>query len=95
MARVTLETVDQMARLARVRLTDDERTLFRAQVEQILQHAESLPAPVPGEVGAGVPATPHRLREDVPRPSLPRDEALAEAPDAADGLLRVPRVLGR
>ncbi len=34
------------------------------------------------------------LRPDVPGPSLPRDVALANAPDAVDGYLRVPQVLG-
>jgi aspartyl-tRNA(Asn)/glutamyl-tRNA(Gln) amidotransferase subunit C len=30
------------------------------------------------------------LREDVPRPCLPRERALAGAPDVADGGFRVP-----
>jgi aspartyl-tRNA(Asn)/glutamyl-tRNA(Gln) amidotransferase subunit C len=34
------------------------------------------------------------FREDIVRPSLPREQALAAAPDADDGLFRVPRVLG-
>jgi aspartyl-tRNA(Asn)/glutamyl-tRNA(Gln) amidotransferase subunit C len=51
---------------------------------------------------SGVPATAHAmnasrtLREDEVKPSLPRDEALAAAPDAdrSAGLFKVPRVLG-
>ena len=44
----------------------------------------------------GVPPTSHvvdvgsALRPDEPRPSLPRDVALAEAPDVADDGFRVP-----
>ena len=34
------------------------------------------------------------LRPDEPRPGLPRDEVLAEAPEAEDGRFRVPRILG-
>jgi Asp-tRNA(Asn)/Glu-tRNA(Gln) amidotransferase C subunit len=36
------------------------------------------------------------MRDDVVRPSLPREEALAAAPDAdiPAGLFKVPRVLG-
>jgi aspartyl-tRNA(Asn)/glutamyl-tRNA(Gln) amidotransferase subunit C len=34
------------------------------------------------------------LRADEPRPSLERDEVLAEAPDAEDGRFKVPPVLG-
>jgi aspartyl-tRNA(Asn)/glutamyl-tRNA(Gln) amidotransferase subunit C len=33
------------------------------------------------------------LREDVVRPSLPQDEVLSGAPDAAEGRFRVPRIL--
>jgi aspartyl-tRNA(Asn)/glutamyl-tRNA(Gln) amidotransferase subunit C len=32
--------------------------------------------------------------EDEPRPSLPREEALANAPDSSDGAFRVPAVGG-
>jgi aspartyl-tRNA(Asn)/glutamyl-tRNA(Gln) amidotransferase subunit C len=32
--------------------------------------------------------------EDEPRPSLPREDALANAPDASDGAFRVPAVGG-
>ena len=51
---------------------------------------------------AGVPPTSHTLtpdsvlRDDEPRPSLPRDAALANAPDASSetGFFHVPRVIG-
>ena len=51
---------------------------------------------------SGVPPTDHvnanqrTEREDEPRPSLPTEEAIANAPDAAldAGLFRVPRVIG-
>ena len=33
------------------------------------------------------------FREDTPKEGLPREVALREAPDAPDGLFRVPRVL--
>jgi hypothetical protein len=44
MARVTVETVDHVARLARLSLTDEERHLFARQLEEILAWAESLQA---------------------------------------------------
>ena len=34
------------------------------------------------------------FREDVIRPGLPREEALAGAPQSEDGRYRVPRILG-
>jgi len=95
MPRVTVETVDQVARLARLSLTDEERDLFARQLQEILAWAESLDA----LDTSGVPPMSHprdasALREDEPREGLPRQTVFAEAPEAVDGLFRVPRVIG-
>ena len=95
MARVTVETVEHVARLARLSLTDDEKRLFARQLEEILAWAESLQA----LDTSGVPPMSHPeaarvLREDEPRDGLPRETAFEQAPEAGDGLFRVPRVLG-
>jgi aspartyl-tRNA(Asn)/glutamyl-tRNA(Gln) amidotransferase subunit C len=95
MPRVTAQTVDHVARLARLSLTDDERTLFARQLDEILDWAESLQSlPVDD-----VPPMTHALavsawRADEARQGTPRDQALAGAPDPAEGLFRVPRVIG-
>jgi aspartyl-tRNA(Asn)/glutamyl-tRNA(Gln) amidotransferase subunit C len=92
------EEVERIARLARLSLSSDERDLFARQLTGILQYAEQL-----REVDtSGVAPTSHPLaltsplREDEPRPSLPRADALRAAPDTdpAAGLFKVPRVLG-
>jgi aspartyl-tRNA(Asn)/glutamyl-tRNA(Gln) amidotransferase subunit C len=95
MPRVTVETVDHVARLARLSLTDDERTTFARQLDEILAYAESIrtldtQAVEPmSHAGAESP-----LRDDVTQPGIEHDRALAAAPDPADGFFRVPRVLG-
>lgn len=63
---VTREQVLAIARLARLRLTDEEATLFTGQLESILQHMEELEsAGDAGQVEAHVEdAAP--LREDAP-----------------------------
>ena len=95
MARVTIETVEHVARLARLTLTDEEGRLFARQLDEILAWAESLQALDTRDV----PPMSHALatdawREDVPGGCLPHDRTLAEAPDPADGLFRVPRIIG-
>jgi aspartyl-tRNA(Asn)/glutamyl-tRNA(Gln) amidotransferase subunit C len=95
MPRVTEETVEHVARLARLSLSAAERRLFARQLDDILAWAESLQA----LDTSGVPPMSHpreaeALREDEPRPGVDRDTAFSEAPDAADGLFRVPRVIG-
>jgi len=94
MARVTEQTVDHVARLARLSLTDDERRVFARQLEEILEWAESLQALDTSAVPPmSHPREAEALREDTPRASLDREQAFAAAPDAQDGLFRVPRVI--
>ena len=95
MARVTVETVEQVARLARLSLTEEERETFAKQLDQILAYAESIQTLDTAAVEPMSHAvTSEMVREDVPAPSLERQRVLEAAPDAADSLFRVPRVLG-
>jgi aspartyl-tRNA(Asn)/glutamyl-tRNA(Gln) amidotransferase subunit C len=96
MARISREDVVHVARLARLDLTDEEVDRFTDQLGAVLEHA----ADVASLDTAGVPPTAHPLplanvlRDDVPGPSLDRDEVLSQAPAAEDGRFRVPRILG-
>ena len=81
-----------MARLARLRLSEDEVDRMAGEMSTILEHVETM-----NELDLeGVEPTSHVvelqnvLREDVPRPCLPRERALEQAPDVADGGFRVP-----
>ena len=95
MARVTVETVEHVARLARLSLTDQERETFARQLDQILAYAESIQTLDTSSVEPMSHAlSSEMVREDVPAPSLDRERILAAAPDAAENLFRVPRVLG-
>jgi aspartyl-tRNA(Asn)/glutamyl-tRNA(Gln) amidotransferase subunit C len=95
-ARISRDDVAHVARLARLDLTDDELEQFTRQLGSILDHA----ADVEALDTEGVLPTAHPLplqnvlRDDEPRPSLDRDEVLAQAPAAEDGRFRVPPVLG-
>lgn len=94
--RITAADVAHVARLARLDVTDDEIVLFTEQLGAVLDHA----ADVAALDTSGVPPTAHPLplqnvfRADDPRPSLDRDEVLAQAPDTEGGRFRVPRILG-
>lgn len=94
MSRITEDTVASVARLARLSLTPEERARFARELEAIVAWADSLQAldtstAPPLQLGAGGSA----LRADTPGVCLSREQALAEAPDAAEGLFRVPRVI--
>ena len=86
------EQVLYVARLARLRLDDAEVEKMSSELSTILDHIEKI-----NELDLeNVEPTSHVihvenvLREDVPRPSWPRDRMLAEAPDVAEGGYRVP-----
>jgi aspartyl-tRNA(Asn)/glutamyl-tRNA(Gln) amidotransferase subunit C len=94
--RLSRQDVLHVARLARLTLTDEEVELFTDQLAAVLAHA----ADVAALDTSGVPPTAHPLplqnvfRDDEVRPSLDRDEVLAQAPAAEEGRFRVPRILG-
>jgi aspartyl-tRNA(Asn)/glutamyl-tRNA(Gln) amidotransferase subunit C len=94
--RITRADVEHVAQLARLALSDKEIDALTAELGVILDHA----AQVSALDTHGVPPTAHPLplvnvlRPDEPRPGLPRDEVLAEAPATEDDRFRVPRILG-
>jgi aspartyl-tRNA(Asn)/glutamyl-tRNA(Gln) amidotransferase subunit C len=95
MARVTVETVDHVARLARLSLTSEERHTFARQLDEVLAYAESIQALDTAAVEPMSHAvTSEAMRDDTPAPELDRERALAPAPDTDAGLFRVPRILG-
>ena len=89
---ITREQVEHVARLAHLDLTEEELERLGEQLGAILEAV--------GKVDeldlSGVEPTSHPLdlvnvwREDEPRPSLDRDEALANAPQTDGGFFRVP-----
>jgi aspartyl-tRNA(Asn)/glutamyl-tRNA(Gln) amidotransferase subunit C len=94
MARVTAATVEHVAKLASLSLTAEERETFARQLEEILTYAEAIQALDTEKVEPMSHArTSEIFRPDAPHTSLPTDRATEPAPDAADGLFRVPRVL--
>jgi aspartyl-tRNA(Asn)/glutamyl-tRNA(Gln) amidotransferase subunit C len=94
--RITRDDVAHVADLARLTLSDEELDRFTDQLAAVLDHARDVEA----LDTAGVPPTAHPLplrnvlRDDEVRPSLDRDEVLAQAPAAEDGRFAVPPVLG-
>ena len=94
--RITRDEVIHVARLARLELTDAEIDEFTGQLGDILEHAADVEALDVGDIeptSHPLPMT-NVLRSDVRRPSLARDEFLAQAPAAEAGQFRVPPILG-
>ncbi|HET9201695.1 MAG TPA: Asp-tRNA(Asn)/Glu-tRNA(Gln) amidotransferase subunit GatC [Acidimicrobiia bacterium] len=84
--------IAHVARLARLGLSDEELEAYKTQLGVILEHAarvQSLDVE-PGVEAAHPLGMENAFRDDVVRPSLSRDEVLAQAPDAHDGQFVVP-----
>ena len=83
------EEVDHIADLARVKLDEEERTLFAEQFGDILSYFETLDEVPETE---REPELTNVMRPDVQRDSLDQKEALQNAPESEDGQFKGPRV---
>jgi aspartyl-tRNA(Asn)/glutamyl-tRNA(Gln) amidotransferase subunit C len=87
------EQVLHVARLARLRLTEEEVERFQRELSTILDHINTINE-IEGleevEPTSHVVEVENVLRADEPRPSWPREKVLEQAPDVAEGGFRVP-----
>lgn len=81
-----------VAKLARLKLSDEEVERMTEELSGILSHVDQIARlDLDGvEPTSHVVALENVLRADVPRPSLPPEVALASAPEPVDGAFRVP-----
>jgi aspartyl-tRNA(Asn)/glutamyl-tRNA(Gln) amidotransferase subunit C len=92
---ITKQEVEKVAKLARLHVTEGEKESLAKQLSQILTHVEKLnqydtkgiepTSTVLGQVNV--------FREDIVRPSLPVDKALANAPEREGDGFCVPKII--
>ena len=91
--------IEKIAQLAHLEITPEELKVFAPQIAEIVTYVEQLTAlntsNVEPALGGLTPegAATDSARDDVVIPSLGQKVALAEAPDAAAGHFRVPKIL--
>lgn len=91
--------IEKIAQLAHLEIKSEELKVFAPQIAEIVTYVEQLSAAdtsnVEPAIGGLTPegAATDSARDDVITPSLGQEVALAEAPDAASGHFRVPKVL--
>ncbi|GHI00601.1 Asp-tRNA(Asn)/Glu-tRNA(Gln) amidotransferase subunit GatC [Neobacillus kokaensis] len=95
MSRISTEQVKHVANLARLAITEEEAEKFTKQLDSIIAFAEQL-----NELDTeNVQPTYHVLdmknvlREDIPKPGLPQEEVLKNAPEHKNGQFKVPSIL--
>jgi aspartyl-tRNA(Asn)/glutamyl-tRNA(Gln) amidotransferase subunit C len=91
--------IEKIAQLAHLEITREELKVFAPQIAEIVTYVEQLSAIDTSNIEPALGGlTPegektNSAREDMIVPSLGQKVALAEAPDAAAGHFRVPKVL--
>jgi aspartyl-tRNA(Asn)/glutamyl-tRNA(Gln) amidotransferase subunit C len=92
---ISRNDVEHVARLSRLALSDAEIEKMREQLAAILAHIDTLRALDTEQVEPTSHAVPMEnvMREDEPRPSLPQEAMLANAPDRSADFFRVPRII--
>ncbi len=92
---LTRAEVQHIAELAKLQLTEAEAALYQEQLSDILNYIQRLNTLDTEAIPPTASVLPLRsvMREDVPRPSLPVDEVLANAPARAGDSFEVRVIL--
>ena len=93
---LTREEVEYVAELARLGLSDDEKSRLQNQLSSILGHIEAIDRLDTNAIPptAQVTVMTNVMRPDVVTGSLPRQAVLENAPRQADGYFEVDAILG-
>lgn len=93
--KLDLETVERIAALARIGLSDEEMERMRDQLSAVLDHIEMLQEVDTDDIPptAQVIELQNIMRDDVVEPSLTQEQVLLNAPRTEDGFIKVKAVL--
>jgi aspartyl-tRNA(Asn)/glutamyl-tRNA(Gln) amidotransferase subunit C len=87
--------VAYVAKLARIKLTDDEARTFQRQLNDVLKYVEKLHQLDVTDIDAAAHPLPvfNVFRQDAPHDWLTAEQALSNAPRQSNGLFVVPKVV--
>lgn len=93
--KITRETIEHVANLARLNLTEQEKEKLTIEMANIISYVDKL-----NELDtSGISPTAHVIpiknvfREDKVEKSYDRDKMLANAPSHEDGCFKVPKIV--
>ncbi len=93
--KITKKDVEHVAKLARLKLTEEEKEKFGKQLSRILEYVEKLNEldTDKAEPTSHVVPLKNVMREDKIKPSLPVEEVLANAPVREGKYFKVPKII--
>jgi len=92
---ISKERIERLAWLARIELTEQEKEEFSMQLSRILESANDLEGLDLSELEPTFHAfeETESLRDDAERPSMKRDEAIANAKKTKEGFFVAPKIV--
>ncbi len=95
MEKITIEEVEHVANLARLEFNEEEKKKLAQQLAKILDYIDQLNKLDTTNVEPTSHVIPVKnvIRPDIVKPSLSKEEALANAPSNVDGLFEVPKII--
>lgn len=93
--KISKKEIERIAILARLSLSEEEKELFGSQLGSILGYMEQLNGLDTKEIvpTSHVLSLQNVMREDLPGSSLPRTDALMNAPSRTEQFFRVPKII--
>jgi aspartyl-tRNA(Asn)/glutamyl-tRNA(Gln) amidotransferase subunit C len=93
---VTIQDVEHVAFLARLRFSDQEKERLRVQLNRILEYMEQLSQLDTAAVEplSRVVEITNVFRDDLPAPGVSHNEAMQNAPASTGEFFKVPKVIG-
>jgi aspartyl-tRNA(Asn)/glutamyl-tRNA(Gln) amidotransferase subunit C len=95
MMKITKEEIEHIAVLARLSLSEKEKQVFGSQLSSILDYMEKLNELDTKDIEptSHVLSLSNVMRNDTLRPSIPKDDALTNAPNHTENFYRVPKII--
>jgi len=93
--KVSRHDIEHIAELARIDLDEDEKELFGSQLSSILDYMEKLNELDTSDIEptSHVLSLQNVMRDDTVRESIPREDALMNAPSHTEKFYRVPKII--
>lgn len=93
--QISDEEIIHIAKLARLKITDDELNEYKKNLQEIVDFADTINSVNTDDVGEMISVNENYnvFRKDEIRPSLQREDLLKNAPSQDEGMFRIPKVI--
>lgn len=93
--KISLKEIEHIALLSRLEISEEEKKQFAEQLSAILDYIDKLNELDTHDIEPTSHVIPLKnvMREDIPTPSISREDALMNAPEHTDKFYRVPKII--